>query len=283
MRKTISDTLNAELNRPLPDTLYHYTTGTGMLGIVKSKTIWATNIHSMNDANEFKLALQITRSLLKEETDKDYTSAIELIASRLEGIEGISICTASFSEEPDELSQWRAYTGDYGFSIGFQTDILSIMAEEQGFFLAPCIYEYKKQITIIKEILNPYMEMLRYTDHLDSDNRSREQVNNFIKHLVIYGPMLKHETFKEEHEWRLISYPLRAGHEQMEYRSGKSMITPHFCFKLCHDNKPIKLHQIVVGPTPHSKQAMNSVTGLCIKYEIKYGSIGYTKTPYRNW
>lgn len=37
-----------------PPILHHYTTQEGLLGIVESKSIWATNIYYLNDAAEYK-------------------------------------------------------------------------------------------------------------------------------------------------------------------------------------------------------------------------------------
>jgi hypothetical protein len=39
-----------------PQTLYHYTTREGLLGILCSGTVWTTNIRFLNDASEYTYA-----------------------------------------------------------------------------------------------------------------------------------------------------------------------------------------------------------------------------------
>ena len=47
----------------VPSMLYHYTTQVGLMGIVESKEIWATQIEYLNDGMEliyaFDLAMQV--------------------------------------------------------------------------------------------------------------------------------------------------------------------------------------------------------------------------------
>jgi len=42
-----------------PNLLYHYTTQTGLLGIIKSKEIWATHTQYLNDQRKFRHAISI--------------------------------------------------------------------------------------------------------------------------------------------------------------------------------------------------------------------------------
>jgi hypothetical protein len=52
--------------RSPPETLYHYTTQDGVLGIVRSGELWATNVQYMNDRREFFLALETAAERLKK-------------------------------------------------------------------------------------------------------------------------------------------------------------------------------------------------------------------------
>jgi hypothetical protein len=44
----------------IPKMLYHYTSSVGLLGIFKSKKIWTTKIHYLNDSSELSLGLTIS-------------------------------------------------------------------------------------------------------------------------------------------------------------------------------------------------------------------------------
>jgi hypothetical protein len=53
MSKTVEMRLLGVLtSRRRPKILYHYTSGSGLIGILQSKSIWATSIRFLNDSNE---------------------------------------------------------------------------------------------------------------------------------------------------------------------------------------------------------------------------------------
>src|SRR5262245_10539375 len=49
---------------PVPKALYHYTSQKGLLGILDSQALWATNLRYMNDSQEFQHALALAASVL---------------------------------------------------------------------------------------------------------------------------------------------------------------------------------------------------------------------------
>lgn len=291
MPDTISETLNQLLARQPPESLYHYTTGPGFLGIVESKEIWATSIHYMNDAKEFSLALEGAYSRLQtvrgEVNLGDELGLLDRMVEDLERVEQVNICLASFSELPDQLSQWRAYAGDYGFSVGLRSERLRDVAGEQGFFLAPCIYNYQAQEKIVAEIINFHIEEFR-RQLIEQPDTAVDTLRNdvswqFVNRLARHAPILKHASFAEECEWRLISNPTQIDHPQMAYRSGRSMIVPYFRVRFYRANDPLDLGAVTVGPTPHPKQARTAVSNVLVKHGVTGWTVKATSTPYRNW
>ncbi len=141
-------------NQALPEFLYHYTTQEGLLGILRDKCIWATDIRYLNDTSEG----QIFTKLFLDELNQRPTTEPEGPPSQLMmlgQLMGLSVdhpesqiqCTdkevliwgetafswiraqdafvASFSEHGDLLSQWRAYSGENGgYGIGFTRSYL---------------------------------------------------------------------------------------------------------------------------------------------------------------
>ena len=63
----VSATFTEHLQQPTPKYLYHYTTQEGLLGIVASGSLWATDITYLNDAMEFGLPLGLIRERLSDE------------------------------------------------------------------------------------------------------------------------------------------------------------------------------------------------------------------------
>lgn len=121
--------------------LYHYTTMSGLKGIVESGNIHATNIRYLNDSQEFNFGLDFLKKvILPSEIDfhvdnipltEDMSLLDHLILLRINYIlscfrDDASISSeyfvTSFSSKPDVLSQWRAYGKEkVGYSIKFDS------------------------------------------------------------------------------------------------------------------------------------------------------------------
>ncbi len=123
------DAVNDHISRPIPSTLWHYTSYAALKGIVSSKQIWATEYRFLNDREEFLHAKELAQKLAEEEPE--YTGqafpAREMLQKAVNVVfntgylheERLRIMVASFSEEGDQLSQWRGYADDSrGVSIG---------------------------------------------------------------------------------------------------------------------------------------------------------------------
>ena len=107
--KVHSSVLNAALDEAPDKPLYHYTDQNGLLGIIKSKEIWATHHQCLNDAQEFVHAKELFRGEIAMGAPADPLLAQMLHTLNGEGFEGVNLFVASLSEDPDSLAQWRAY------------------------------------------------------------------------------------------------------------------------------------------------------------------------------
>ncbi len=111
----------------VPHTLYHYTSLEALVSIVHSKRLRASDIRYLNDTSEAsqltKDVISILRARALSEQDQE---VISLIIDTLEQNRVLSLFVASFSEDGDLLSQWRAYSPpSLGVSIGFSRESLS--------------------------------------------------------------------------------------------------------------------------------------------------------------
>src|SRR5215216_2147689 len=61
---------NLEKNSPKSRSLFHYTTGDGLLGIVKDRCLFATHADFSNDSSECKLILPHLIKVLADEYEK---------------------------------------------------------------------------------------------------------------------------------------------------------------------------------------------------------------------
>ena len=241
------------LERKPPAILYHYTTQQGLLGIIGDKEIWASHTQYLNDVREFRHALDLVReeaATMHDEGDRDeyarYCLAI-MQDALLPGMEDINVCVCSFSEKGDMLSQWRAYgESASGFAIGFLGAYLREVSQEHG-WLVPVIYDEGRQRLLVRTLLEDVL-----AEHLKLSAKEREQSQpggNLWTYLHRYAPILKHKSFQEECEWRIITKPLPCTDQRFGYRAGASMIIPYFRLPL-GKRKSLGIKEIVIGPTP---------------------------------
>jgi hypothetical protein len=289
--------VNDHINKPIPTTLWHYTSFNALLGIVSSKKIWATEYRFLNDREEFSHARKLAQELVEEQSEfigKEFPARYVLhqtvnLAFNTGHLhdERLRIMVASFSEEGDQLSQWRGYAGNStGVSIGL--DLRAIRPPlETGTTVtfAPCIYKDADKRSLLKTVfaqrLNEIQEWWDSTVKLSSQksneirrndplvisqliaSRSKEQEEvirrsqvNLQFDLLRIAPLLKNESFSEEKEWRLVlpmeSIKLPTNHI-IEFRSTSNSLVPYIAYPLNKPNQegPIFCNALILGPSSH--------------------------------
>jgi hypothetical protein len=285
------DILNSVLSSAPPSRpLYHYTTQDGILGIVQKREIWATHHQCLNDQREYLHAKELVRDeiskRLKAATGRKRLVLDSMIAA-LEppGHEDVNLYVASFSEQPDSLSQWRAYgASTSGVALGFRCDHFLL---PDGFRVVQCIYTKTAQLKIVRAIVSEVEK--RSTSTAALLNVAPAHLRFTLHALAL---VLKHEAFKEEREWRIISpvlmdkapaFPI-IEETKLAFRSGKSVLTPYRRIPLKDDKGNFPLNEVVVGPNPNPKQACRSVQSL-LNSEKGLDSVKVRNSdiPYRNW
>jgi len=319
-----------------PELLYHYTTQEGLLGIVEKKKIWASHLQYLNDASEG----QIFTRLLIEEFNQRATTKFEDPLSQIRGLAQLmrssddhpespiqldnkevvvfgsaafswissqDAFVASFSEQGDLLSQWRAYSGETGgFSISFPRPYLKSVGvhflenRKDSFFddqdpLVPCRYCDKPEEESLKreieQIVDSYAADAGQANlHVIPEMKERFNKRGAVakKHFFPLGKrraLTKDQSFREEAEWRLVFQLERAGtsNSEPEFRPGRSMLIPYFQIELTWENQALEIPEIIVGPCPHPLEAKRSVERLMRKEGVRKFEVRNSKIPYRNW
>lgn len=278
-------------HRPPPQVLYHYTTQDGLLGIINNREIWATHTQYLNDVREFTHAISIVQvelaSMRSELRHRDHADLLSEMEEGLRhGMEAINVCVCSFSADGDLLSQWRAYGGGASsFSLGFSGAFLRAVSDQLSFYLAPVLYDEVEQRTLIRTLLeNVLTENLqkRAGTQAAANEPTQPPGGNLVAYLNRYAPILKHKSFSEEREWRIISRPLMCSRDRFGYRTGMSMLVPYYRIPLCTERQPFTIEEIVVGPTPHPEQSIRSVSGLLVRHGLQE-KVRNSQVPYRSW
>lgn len=268
--------------------LHHYTSGTGLLGIFNNSSMWATKIQYMNDSTEYLHAISLAKSRLASFKNNGSESKKQIVASKvselLERTKDLALYVVCFSEISDSLSQWRGYCPpSFGYSIGFNADRLKELALNQGFEFGKCIYDNDKQKALINNWVDETIQSLSkdYGIEQDIEDYCHKNANKYIHNFVKIAPYLKHQTFQDEQEWRLISL-IPSDDKRIGLREGKSMLVPYATFELNLSTEQHLIWNIQVGPTPKIELAFSALSHLFNKVKIMNG-ITRTFIPYRDW
>jgi hypothetical protein len=316
--------------------LYHYTTQEGLLGIIEKQKIWASHLQYLNDKSEgqifTKLLLeefnqratkgpegpssqlmmlaQLLRLSVDQPESKTQCADKEILDSGLIAFSWIrdqDAYVASFSEQGDLLSQWRAYSGEAGgYSIGFTRSYLKsvgvhfLETRKESFYndlnsLAACQYCDKKE----EESLMREIERIVDLYIIEADQANWQTVSEMKegfrtldaiakKHFFPLGKrraITKHPAFREEAEWRLVFQLEQTGttNSEPEFRLGRSMPIPYLKVDLTWENQALEIPEIIVGPCPHPSEAAKSVQMLLRKEGVRRFEVKSSKIPYRNW
>lgn len=266
-----------------PETIFHYTTQKGILGIIENKEMWATQIHFLNDQNEIHLTFKLLDEELDKQIAKNEVPKVRNLFKRIKGylqlIDQNHICISSFCKEGDLLSQWRGYGNQgKGYAIGFDLKSLSRIAKNENFVLWPCVYDTYLQHELVAYLVDNWAKKFA-----SSNLNDKNILGEIDLDVCRIAPILKDESFSEEKEWRLISSMVSHKSPRFAFRAGQYSLIPYYNFPISDDISRTCIDSIVIGPSPHMELALNSLETFLASQGISRTKITNSKIPFRNW
>jgi len=266
-----------------PENIFHFTTQSGILGIIQTREMWATQVHFLNDKHEIFLTFKLLEKELKRRIGIAQTPALRSllvdIRKNLKRIDQSHICIASFCEQGDLLSQWRGYGNQgKGYAMGFDLSELRKIAKLQHFVLWPCVYNASLQLELVNYLIESWLK--EFCDKKSSHEKMRKIIDISTGQLA---PILKDESFSEEKEWRLVSSVLTSKSPGFAFREGQYSLIPYYKFSIVTPDGKDCLKSIVVGPSPHTELACNSLTTFLNTQKLSRVEIKSSRIPFRHW
>lgn len=286
--------LTSELYADVPHgVLYHYTTFTGLLGIVKSRALWASDIRYMNDSAELRHTADLINVEVRERIDGGHPNSsllaqfVDWVSHRITN--GHMMFGVSFRSQGNLLSQWRGYSvPGKGVSLGFCPEYILQCADRQQFMIGKCIYEPSRQRMLIRQVVDA-VETLASSEAAGAKTATeravlyRKAFATMETDLLRIAAILKHPSFREEKEWRIVS-PIMAndGDAPILFREGHAMLVPYIEFDIGLEDAPLAMDHLFLGPTANINISMNSLSMFLEKNGIipKRG-IDYCQIPFR--
>ena len=267
--------------------LYHYTNAQGFKGIIESKALHLSDVLFMNDRDELKHSINIMKMLLKEaafdadECDRElvycYTNA--LVERFLNGSGQMKFFVSSFSQDRDQLSQWRGYGGGrngyaltFDFSRSFlQRDNLTMglpfHSNDRIIYLIKVSYDLQsKQLPCIKSLLQNSCTFLRQlrSRGIQNENHLLQLLGELADDLVLNCLLkFKNSAYETEAEWRVVearrqsSIPGMATYygDGVQFKVSNNALIPFVVLEAIVPNLDPKYHhhktgvsEILIGP-----------------------------------
>ena len=278
----------------IPQHIYHYTSASGLYGILESGKILATNFTFLNDSKEGKVAIEFADPLLLEKQnstqDQIESSLLTNVRKRILGEKAPEFHVASFSSRSDMLSQWRSYCPQGGYSLGIPLEHFQLLSSPPGweyFGVVPCAYGELAQSDIggvIDFYLNAFRRM---RDKISDEERVRFSVKywerRLLHHLQVESAVCKKAEFSAEDEWRLVLRATSNGKPRpVQFRTTGSLVIPHVSFDLGDLRSGVEPVKIVVGPSPFQDVAYDGARILCDQFLGANGELSRSTVSYRD-
>lgn len=227
--------------------LWHYTTATGLQGILLSQQLWATDSSYLNDGEEIvgffdrKLRSILEKGvqrgineMAKSADGQSYLSSFdgndEVLAAHTKRMQEVlrsvtlelqpfvaSFCKpTSQNQEDGLLSQWRGYGSDGGYAIVFDTPVLMefVQDEKNNYFYS--FFQWG-DVDYFDGGCESYEETLEWEQLIEETAEKafcasdmtdfEEKVKHFFDPILALASRHKHSGFKEEKEVRIVAFP----------------------------------------------------------------------------
>lgn len=260
--------------------LSHYTSAEGLLGICSSNALWATCAQYSNDRSEGLYAQSVAKEVIEEFLQgRSLTKSGESVRRFLERQTGLIAGTemkdaylTSFCESRDLLSQWRAYGKTAGFEMRFEslvTDVQTIGSPAMDpVRLVQIEYDKQAQKEMLIRILEGTLEVLETVEAQNTGLKFPDVgVAAFAAiELMRWLYAIKHPSFSEEKEWRIVAFPkqevtlfseIYEHPELLRFRAGRHSLVPYV--ELRPSKGKLPLTEVVCGPGGHQKLTSKAV------------------------
>lgn len=275
---------------------YHYTSLSGLKGIVEEKGFWASDNRFMNDTEESWNGIRLARKLLQHKAKRARHPAFARILQSVDELiaapkqDGHLI--ACFSTARDDLGQWRGYaSGGVCLCLGPSDE------GEAPLFFGPehlpyeAIYEdTRKRVLLLSVIRSFEREYALDRSAMVTDWPENHDENYVMKlHSQISSSILgfKDQAFQNEAEARIVlSYQQVDRYDSgLRFRISPLGIIPylrtgdHLATKKHGGRLPLR--ELIVGPAPHQELIAQSIETFLMQSGYPGVPVSLSKVPYR--
>jgi hypothetical protein len=275
--------------------VWHYTTGDGLLGIIESGSIHATQASCLNDSTEIRYASNLFHDALitlregmagEADAHQFLTKVVELSNENPETpIAAPSrFFVSCFSAQEDDLSQWRAYSdpgGENGYAIGFVARGLSDLPNGA---LLRVNYDKALHKVIARETAEATLQFFR--DGME--NKRADTVEQWTTEFLIawqeqinrLAPIAKDDCFQTENEFRIVHELNVTELHQVRFKQKRTLLSRYLPLRFPLWNQVrspmLPIAKVMVGPGRH--QSITEISVNTLLTQMGYGNVPVTRS-----
>jgi hypothetical protein len=278
-----------------PEKLYHYTSGSAFLDIIRSGELWFTDYRYLNDLSELKYGVDLfTAEITSREEQENDSSLRAMLVAVLKQFETARTYTDLFvfcmCAENNLLNQWRVYGRDtVPVSIELGTrGFMFVDWEPYSFEIVPMVYDTSRQNSIVSEAVSTGMEYA--SRHKAKIFKSDMALQSFVEDLtsvcVDWCVPMKHPQFEVEREWRLAT---RWGLEHRalngrKHRASPVGIVPYLAVKPKVDGLTqgrLPIGSVTIGPCSQPQVQSRTVKDFLFQHDFTNVDVVTSDLPLR--
>jgi hypothetical protein len=268
----------------IPNSLFHYTSSAGLLGIISGHKLWFADAAFMNDGSESLHGVLVAHNAI-DDFMKDKPAAEKLLAEQLKewisrAMDHFQPVIFCFSARDNLLNQWRDYGKDIvPYCIEFGTrQLFDMQRMNFTFMISKMIYNFDVQ----KDLMNGLLELIyREASEITTGREIEEEERTALiiaaaKEIVLLISRFKNMAFEAEDEWRGITFrPEIEGKIPRKYRTSALGVIPYYEWYAESEPYTLPIVGITVGPSPYAQ-----VSDLALKQFLNDCGYGEFRTHY---
>lgn len=278
--------------------VWHYTNGSALISILESMSMFATNISCLNDSSELSYARDLYRHAILEFSDsvaKDdrvesfLRFALDYLGKGRESSQSSPFFIACFSEERDDLSQWRAYGGENGYAIGFKAGELVVPGTAP---LTRVCYDAQMHdsfaLRAAETMTEFYLEGLESHSPCDVVQWQHEFMRTWDGMVtMMIAATMKNPAFSKEREVRVTKRAVPGDLQNLRFLQKNNMMTRHLPLRFSSLSLSPTLHyrlpisEIIIGPCRNPLVSKASVVALLAQKGYEAVNVSLSQIPLR--
>jgi hypothetical protein len=276
-------------------TVWHYTNGQSLLGIIESKRLYATQVSCLNGSTEVRYGSKLLRNALEglvakhsgdRVAEQFLTHAVTYFAEDpdLPGNVSLGFFVSCFSQLEDDLSQWRAYAGgENGYALGFRVRDLLATGGNHGFV---CVsYDVNMHKSLAEQVAQATVDFYKDGLAADPSRTGEDWTKEFLQHwdtaVTFLAPLVKDPGFASEKEFRIIHPYVEGELKELKIAQKATLMASHLPLRIGNVDGHMPISAVKIGPCRHKGVTLVSVNAALQKEGFTGVRVDVSRIPFQ--